>query len=408
MLCSGVISDSNFLWIVTLLCKDLIRGVDRDEPTNEEDHYLQIANPRKERLVVSGAHRVVVTSEHGNVIVGVDAEDRPGLLLDISKGLLGLKLTLRHSEAAVVAERSISIWRCDMIGEDLPDHEEIWSVINTLLESIGGNSGESLKRKGTPVIRAKITPNSTLCGKTNNYVDFLNRYKAAVIAIQKAGRNVPLSGVMFAAGDVLILQAQNDSPLLKQPPADFYNRSSGGGGSVTSFVKRFSKSISGENWESDQFREEPSESNKPKLIGKNSLDNGDEEAQKSIQFKKETEIPEDSLSDEEAWKDLQVLSPDQQANGRKASREFLAAMEVAPKSNFFGRTVAEAGLDRLPGVFLVSIDRPDATQPNAAAEADATSIRTIDPVFTTITPETPLQDGDVLWFAGGAQSVGDL
>jgi UTP:GlnB (protein PII) uridylyltransferase len=108
-----------------LLCTDLIRGVERNEPTNEEDHYLQIANPRKERLIVSGAHRVVVTSEHGNVIVGVDAEDRPGLLLDISKGLLGLNLTLRHSEAAVVSERSISTWRCELIGNGLPDHEEI-------------------------------------------------------------------------------------------------------------------------------------------------------------------------------------------------------------------------------------------------------------------------------------------
>jgi hypothetical protein len=66
-------------------------------------------------------------------------------------------------------------------------------------------------------------------------------------------------------------------------------------------------------------------------------------------------------------------------------------------------------LDRLPGVFLVSIDRPDdATQPNVDPKTDALSTRTNEPVFTAITPETPLQDGDVLWFAGGAQSVGDL
>jgi hypothetical protein len=90
-------------------------------------------------------------------------------------------------------------------------------------------------------------------------------------------------------------------------------------------------------------------------------------------------------------------------------------MEVAPNSNFFGRTVAEAGLDRLPCVFLVSIDRPnDARQtngskmtsyPNVASdvfassdpEADATSIRTIDPVFTTVTPDTPWRCFVVCW-----------
>merc|ERR1711935_1048437 len=35
-------------------------------------------------------------------------------------------------------------------------------------------------------------------------------------------------------------------------------------------------------------------------------------------------------------------------------------------------------------------------------------MRTINPVFRTIAPDMPLKVGDVLWFAGGAQSVGDL
>jgi Trk K+ transport system NAD-binding subunit len=208
-----------------------------------------------------------------------------------------------------------------------------------------------------------------------------------------------------------LLQAQNNSPLLKQPPVDFYKGSTGGGGAVTSFMRRVSKSISGENRDGPQLHLDPSESERPQVIGDTSPDNGDEEAQNSSQIREGTETPQDQLPEEEAWKDLQVLFPDpkQQANGRTATREFLAAMEIAPKSNFFGRTVAEAGLDRLPGVFLVSIERPDdTTQPNAALGGDANSVRTIDPVFTTITPETPLQDGDVLWFAGGAQSVGDL
>jgi hypothetical protein len=71
---------------------------------------LAHASPRKVRPALSGAQKVIVTSEHDTVIVGVDAEDRPWLLLDISKGLLSLNLTLRHSEASVGADRSISIW----------------------------------------------------------------------------------------------------------------------------------------------------------------------------------------------------------------------------------------------------------------------------------------------------------
>ena len=55
------------------------------------------------------------------VLVGINARDRPGLLLDISKGLLRLELQLRHTEAAVVDERSISIWRCEFLGTQLPD-----------------------------------------------------------------------------------------------------------------------------------------------------------------------------------------------------------------------------------------------------------------------------------------------
>ena len=72
---------------------DSIRGVARDEPTIEEDQYLHKSTPRKGgQAKASGAHKVVVTSESGYVIVGIDTKDRPGLLLDISKGLLRLNL----------------------------------------------------------------------------------------------------------------------------------------------------------------------------------------------------------------------------------------------------------------------------------------------------------------------------
>jgi hypothetical protein len=52
------------------------------------------------------------------------------LLLDISKGLSRLNLNLRHTEASAVDQRSISIWRCEMLESELADLEEIWSVLN--------------------------------------------------------------------------------------------------------------------------------------------------------------------------------------------------------------------------------------------------------------------------------------
>lgn len=84
----------------------------------------------KRKEPAPGAPQVVVTSDHEYVVIGVNAADRPGLLLDISKGLLRLNLSLRHTEAAVVGARSVSIWRCELIDSEIPDLEEIWSVLN--------------------------------------------------------------------------------------------------------------------------------------------------------------------------------------------------------------------------------------------------------------------------------------
>jgi uncharacterized protein with PhoU and TrkA domain len=142
------------------------------------------------------------------------------------------------------------------------------------------------------------------------------------------------------------------------------------------------------------------------------------------------------IADETAWKDLQVVFQNNETSGEDggavATREFLAAMEVAPKSKLAKRTVAEIGLDKLPGVFLVSIDRPptttknndqerkpkvtvittrpttDSVVSNADATSEVNSLPTVEPIFTTISPDTPLMEGDVLWFAGSASAVGDL
>lgn len=227
--------------MLLLLLLDLIRGQARDEPTRDENlnafHHHQHRNRRNNDLV--GPHKVVVTSEHEFVVIGVNVKDRPGLLLDVSKGLSRLNLNLRHTEASVVGQRSISIWRCELMDSELPDLEEIWSVLNALLESDGPD--QFVKTRGLRVIRAVVTKLSNLIGKTAAEVDFRNTYKAAIVSVQKGGRNVALSGAVFGSGDVLVLQASKDSPLLKVTPQDFYKPQKDAGtasrsNSVVSFV----------------------------------------------------------------------------------------------------------------------------------------------------------------------------
>jgi uncharacterized protein with PhoU and TrkA domain len=421
------------------------------------------------------------------VIVGVDARDRPGLLLDISKGLLRLNLTLRHSEASVVGDRSISIWRCEVIEAELPDLEEIWSVMNALLDSFDQGSSQAVKRGGLRVIRAVVTATSSLNGNNINDSNFREKYKAAIVAIQKGGRNVPLDGVVFGSGDVLVLKANDDSPLLKPPPPDFYKRGGNDGatggnlsksGSVNSFLKKVKQSmgtlnnknsnnnnntIDGETKESRQndanavpdleVARMNDDDDERINFNNTSADDGDifyigesdefaiDENDGFFPDKSENEVVIGGniqasmnaiVEEEEIWKDLQVLFVDKdKQRSDDGAREFLTAMEVSGK-NMVGRTVAEIGLDKLPGVFLVSIDRPTGetrttTRPVTttimkgfrgiiASDAhsveqndhvsEVSSLPTVNPIFKTIPPDLPLQLGDVLWYSGGAQSVG--
>ncbi|HSK15057.1 MAG TPA: SLC13 family permease [Gaiellaceae bacterium] len=71
------------------------------------------------------------------------------------------------------------------------------------------------------------------------------------------------------------------------------------------------------------------------------------------------------------------------------AREFTVELLVAPRSPLAGRTVAEAGLRALQGVFLVEIER------------DGRGI-------TPVSPEEVLAEGDRLTFAGNASRILDL
>ena len=78
--------------------------------------------------------KIVVTADNRShnriVLVGVNTSDRPGLLLDISKCLLKLDLQVHRTEAAVLDEQSVSVWRCNHFGSKEYDEDQISGMLN--------------------------------------------------------------------------------------------------------------------------------------------------------------------------------------------------------------------------------------------------------------------------------------
>lgn len=153
---------------------------------------------------LSGGVKVVVTVDTQDledvVLVGINANDRPGLLLDISRGLHSLGLQLHHTEASVVLNRSLSIWRCEAIDNAELDAEEVRAVLCSLLENEGGAG--AAKQRGLSVIRAVVTDNSSLLEKTLDDINFRATYKAAIIAVQKKDKTQveTLADIRFGSG----------------------------------------------------------------------------------------------------------------------------------------------------------------------------------------------------------------
>ena len=438
---------------------DQIRGISSSSVDN-------VRRPtRKRQISVDSAAdppKIVVTFDSHDtqrlVLVGIDSKDRPGLLLDISKGLLRLNLQLRHTEAAVVDDRSLSIWRCEVMGADLPETENIWSVLNALLETESGV--DAIKKRGLRVVRAKVTKHSMLIGKKSAEVDFRQTYKAAIVAIQHHGKNIQGDERVtfkFSVGDVLIVQASPNSPLLTEPPEGFYKKiaeaeqgSLSKPNSMTGLVNMIRKNLSSASLQDASGHGRSDDSVEIALAPKNAdeeggnafyIPDGDEapnlieqsemndasEANQSVAFNTEQM--------EAAWRDLQVVfsEGEEQVEMGGNQREFLSAMQIASGSEFVGKNAAKAGIAKLPGVFLVSIERPllqseekevirskrmVVSVPADTASAENFSVASVelslrenqkgDPRFITIEPDELLQGGDVLWFAGSASAVGDL
>ena len=135
---------------------------------------------------------------------------------------------------------------------------------------------------------------------------------------------------------------------------------------------------------------------------------------------------------ETVWNDLAVVfSAHSEAGGESdqpesASKEFLTAMEILPKSKLANKTVGSLGLNKLPGIFLVSIERPSGDEheqkplffsnnpegdmygvPSVAGSMDESALTT-DLQMIPVAQDEPLKGGDILWFSGTATAVGDL
>jgi di/tricarboxylate transporter len=413
---------------------DKIRGITSNESSED------LPTPKNRKVVVptkaSDPPQIVVTSDSGSqrlVLVGINSRDRPGLLLDISKGLLRLDLQLRHTEAAVIGDRSISIWRCEYLGADLPDIEEIWSVLNALLEVDSGVA--AVKTRGLKVIRAVVTKGSRLVGQTATQVDFREKYKSAIVAVQQGGRNTTqaLSSIKFTVGDILVLQASDESPLLLRPPQDFYKKDKRDSASSDHGHRRSSSFVS------LVTRRFGSQNNLPNAA-KDTDDSAQDDMESSVYIGDgnahpdtdsgdgmDPELQELDTADRDkeglvvVWRDLRVIFANEDDASRDVGREFLTAMEVSPNSQLAKKTAAQAGISKLPGVYLVSIERPlqktdkdnkprvlTVCEVSSAGAASIDTFGNLEPMYVTIEPDEPLASGDVLWFAGSASAVGDL
>jgi len=325
-------------------------------------------------------NRVIITKDENMVVIAIETADRSGLLLDLSKCLARLQLELHHTEAAIKQGRSLSIWRCESTNLSEDFQAEIWTVLQALLAVDKG--AEAVKRRGLRVLRARVLK-GRLVGSTASQLNFRETYKAAIVAVQRDGESFgaeSLSTVTFAEGDVIVLQVSDDSPLLQSPPESFYDKQ----GAVDGESEGRSLGLASRMF---NVRRGPSVPTGVDAAGENlgtaemgQVENNDAtKAQLAV------------------WKDLKVLQNGVNSSGALASREFLTAMKVVESSKLEGKSAAQAGIDKLPELLLVSLERkvplPDA--------GEVTS-------FTTIALSEPLKAGDVLWFSGTPSSVGEL
>jgi uncharacterized protein with PhoU and TrkA domain len=281
---------------------------------------------------------------------------------------------------------------------------------------------EILKKRGLKVIRARVTKHSRLVGHTAAELQFRETYKAAIVAVQQGGRNAvkPLSSLKFGVDDILVLQVSDDSPLLSPAPATTSSRSL-----ITSMSERFKNSDqsggSDENTLPNTTERSDVEVGGTAVCVKAALLVNLQDfilTQNAFLFQQARGRRNDEAA-EAVRNDLEVLSTSADSTGNtQGSKEFLVAMRVSPNSSLSKKSIAENGIINVPGVFVVGIERP-VRKGNVHNDGvlvisrDSTNsienqLENKERMYHAIDPAEPLEDGDILWFAGGASAVGDL
>jgi hypothetical protein len=90
-------------------------------------------------------------------------------------------------------------------------------------------------------------------------------------------------------------------------------------------------------------------------------------------------------------------------------------MRVSRKSIHSKKNIVESGIAKIPGVNIVSIERPipRGNSNNLVVSSPTASVenqqrRDDFQAYSTIDPDEPLQENDIIWFAGDASAIGDL
>ena len=411
----------------------------------------------------------------GRMVLGVSSTDRPGLLHDISQGLNRLQVQLLHCEASVVAGRSVSIWRLQVIKTETT-REEIATVIDALLAP--GTGADAAKKKGVSVLRARVRFKSALVGKTAGEANFGKDFGAAIIGMLRGGRRPPgkLGQVRFVHDDILVLQCEEGSPLLAPAPEDLQASIDAlarvpSSGSFLTLSQAGDDGVGTAN--AGGILKSPGSSRffrKKSVGGAAELDTeaaGSAESETNISASSEHAEPNSGVSAGEVAVSIpeNVVAPGidtdsssieddfarkvrashvalEVTGAKEESREFLIAVRVtAGAREFIKKTAEDAGLRSLPGLFLVSVERPrkggggvDGAPKESSSPRAQTTPATVTPPMTppadvasialvssssspnvdsegaaALDPAVDtLQAGDVLWYAGNANAIATI
>ena len=249
--------------------------------------------------------------------------------------------------------------------------------------------------------RAAVRPDSHLIGRTPREVGFRRRYGAAIIAIARRGEQLhgQIGQTELERGDIIIMQVSANSALLEliagNVPEDDAAASDATSSVASpsrwafsriasSFVTPAAPAVTSDASTSgdavDGTRRAQSGGTSGVELSSVTIDAADSQTDDSAAATQAARSQDAASGDgsapstatlaanvdepatlRECHRDLEIVQ-----GSRSSEIEFMIAMRVARGSPIVGKTVQEAGLRGLPGLFLASIER----HPEAEAEAE--------------------------------------